>query len=391
MRASSRASSSARRSFSSSRRWSSRSPIRPTDSSRRARASRVWLCSSSIWRRQVGQLAASTFSARARGGFQLAAMALQLASQFGLAAMRVVQLALRVVARAFGLELAGAQVVQPVAGVLQLRFQRGDLLDAAAQISRSRASTPTCCPARGAHAPSPAPSHSPSRVITDSLRRQARQRRTRVPSSSVSAVSTWPRIASAAAGPRDLRGQRSRRRWRRRRRHRASARSAFAEVRRIRSASARAFDQHAVEQAGQRGFHGVFPAGFDLQRFAEARGASSPRASASRWRRSVPDRARRAAALPATTAGRVRPAPACAPRSARTAPGALRSSSFVVAGLVLVEQAAAGVSSARAGSSCSSMQLLGRRRRSAATSAALLFRRPAPRGGATGRCAWRSR
>ncbi len=94
-------------------------------------------------------------------------MALQLAGQFGLAAMRVVQLALRVVARALGLELAGAQCVEPFAGFLQLRFQRGDLLDQQAQISRSRASTPTWLPCARRTRAQPGPSHSPLRVITD--------------------------------------------------------------------------------------------------------------------------------------------------------------------------------------------------------------------------------
>ena len=86
---------------------------------------------------QLAQFAVDLLGAGA-GGFQLAAMALQLAGQFGLAPVRVVQLALRVVARALGLELVGAQGVEPLAGFFQLRFQRGDLLGQRAQLALAR-------------------------------------------------------------------------------------------------------------------------------------------------------------------------------------------------------------------------------------------------------------
>jgi hypothetical protein len=52
-----------------------------------------------------------------------------------------------------------------------------------------------------------------------------------------------------------------------------SVRPAFAEIAERIDQRFRSFDQHAFDELAERAFHGVFPTGFDLQLFADARGA----------------------------------------------------------------------------------------------------------------------
>ena len=198
-------------------------------------------------------------------------------------------------------------------------LQRLDLARAATG-SRARAAARPAWPRRSAaRAPSRRRGVRRARVMTDSPSPSVRQQRARV-GQRFGGMQLATACGGSRPGPAPSRPARSARTSTASSCGDDQRQAAFAEFAERIDQRFRRFDQHAFDQLAERAFDRVFPAGFDHQLLADARGRIQPALpSATRSRRPAPGRARRAAGFPATTGGRARPAPACALRPVRTA------------------------------------------------------------------------
>ena len=233
-------------------------------------------------------LSASTLRQARLRRFDLAAMALQLSGQFGDAAMRDIQLALRIVACALGIDLARSSIPRFRGRALRRAPAAVSICALSAWISRSRASMPACAPPRRSTRAKPAPNHSPVTRDHRFMRGQSRGQ-LRAPRRATPPYAPATSMPSAAAGPRTCAASVP---------ARASSPSADAiSARSVSRSSARSarmgerrFDQHAFEQAGQARFRPHFPS--RRRHRALHRGAAicpARAAPAIRWPRIFPD------------------------------------------------------------------------------------------------------
>ena len=217
---------------------------------------------------------ASIFSMRPRADFQSTLLALQLAGEFGHAAMRHVQRTLRILAVLLGGEQAvapgGDAALEFVFAVLQfldLRAQRLDLALAQQRALLGRAGAQHAHPA-GAEAFAVAGDH---RFAVAQAAAAARALRLRV-----SATCSLDRMRRIAMGPVTLDASEVG----------ANAigivvridqrQATFAEFADRIDQRFRRFDQHAFDQLAERAFDGVLPALLDDQLLADARGVVEP-------------------------------------------------------------------------------------------------------------------
>ena len=202
-----------------------------------------------------------------------ALLALQLAGEFGHAAMGEVQRALRVLALLFGGEQAvapGADAAFEFVFALLQRFdlgaQRLDLALAQQRALLGRAGTQHAHPA-GAEALA---------VAGDDRFAIAQPRLQRARFGQRLGHVQLGQQAADRQRALHLRRQRGRREIGIAGRGRDQREAAFAEVAERFDQRFRAVDQHAFDQLPERAFDRVFPAGFDLQAFADARGGIQP-------------------------------------------------------------------------------------------------------------------
>ena len=205
--------------------------------------------------------------------FQLALLALQLAGEFGHAAMREVQRALRVLAMLFGVEQLVAHLVERLVD-RGFRFcQRFDLGAQRLDLAFARSAPCWASPERSTRT-QPAPSHSPLRVMTDSPSASCGSRRR----ASASVIGDMDARQQATDGRRalHLRRQRGRRHidvavvGRRHQRDAALRRARPAH----RASRSGASTVTAFDQAAKRGLRRRFPSRLRPSRLSPRRGVA---------------------------------------------------------------------------------------------------------------------
>jgi len=196
-------------------------------------------------------------------------MALQLAGQFGLTAVRVVQLALRVVAGPLGFELARAQILQACGGGLDVRFegfhlcvQRADFALAGEHAHLVALRATHARPTR----PQPFAGTGDYR-LPEGRRRKLGKSLPRF----VQRFGSYYMTQNHHGGHRTahLRGQRADVGWPIALGGIEQGDVGLFERAECAGRVSRIVYQHAVHEAGQHGFHRGFPAGFHLQRLAQ--------------------------------------------------------------------------------------------------------------------------